>query len=165
MKIEITRATKRQARVIAELRTAVHDRLTRDFGRGPWSTAVTEKGVLYSLRQASVFVVRNGRTIIGTLQLATKKPWAIDASYFTDAHKPLYLTAMAVAPDRQHRGIGRAMMEEVKRIAEAWPSDAIRLDAYDLPGGAGAFYARSGYRETGRLTYRGAPLIYYELLL
>lgn len=57
------------------------------------------------------------------------------------------------------------MLEDVKRIARAWPGDAIQLDAYDLAGGAGAFYAKCGYREMGRVTYRSAPLIYYELLL
>jgi hypothetical protein len=57
------------------------------------------------------------------------------------------------------------MLADVLRIAHAWPADALRLDAYDLPGGAGDFYAKCGYRETGRATYRAAPLIYYELLL
>ena len=33
------------------------------------------------------------------------------------------------------------------------------------PRGGGEFYAKCGYREMGRVTYRGAPLIYHELLL
>lgn len=126
---------------------------------------MTEKGVLYALRTSRVFIARDGRTIIGTLQLATTKPWAIDRSYFSKCQRPLYLTAMAVEPDRQRHGIGRAMLEDVKRVVQAWPDDAIRLDAYDLDGGAGEFYAKCGYREMGRVTYRGAPLVYYELLL
>jgi GNAT superfamily N-acetyltransferase len=165
VKVTLKQATAAQAKAIAKLRTAVHERLTHDFGRGPWSSAVTEKGVLYALRTSRVFIVRDGRTLIGTLQLSTAKPWAIDKSYFSKCQQPLYLTAMAVEPDRQRRGIGRAMLEDVKRIAKVWPSDAIRLDAYDLDGGAGGFYAKCGYREMGRATYRGAPLIYYELLL
>jgi len=56
---------------------------------------------------------------------------------------------MAVEPDRQRHGIGCAMLEDVKRIVRARPGDAIRLDAYDLPGGAGEFYAKCGYREWG----------------
>lgn len=120
---------------------------------------------MYALRTSRVFIARDGRTIIGTLQLATTKPWAIDRSYFSKCQRPLYLTAMAVEPDRQRHGIGRAMLEDVKRVVQAWPDDAIRLDAYDLDGGAGEFYAKCGYREMGRVTYRGAPLVYYELLL
>jgi ribosomal protein S18 acetylase RimI-like enzyme len=165
MKVTLKQATMAQAKAIAKLRTATNEKLMRDFGRGPWSMTATERGVLYALRNSRVFIVRDARTIIGTLQLATKKPWAIDRSYFSKRQRPLYLTAMAVDPDRQRCGIGRAMLEDVKRIVKAWPGDAIRLDAYDLAGGAGAFYTRCGYREMGRITYRGAPLIYYELLL
>jgi GNAT superfamily N-acetyltransferase len=165
MKVTLKQATTAQAMAIAKLRMATNERLTRDFGHGPWSSTVTEKGVLYAMRMGHVYIARDGRTIIGTLQLITKKPWAIDRSYFSKCQRPLYLLAMAVEPDRQRHGIGCAMLEDVKRIVRARPGDAIRLDAYDLPGGAGEFYAKCGYREMGRVTYRGAPLIYYELLL
>jgi hypothetical protein len=32
-------------------------------------------------------------------------------------------------------------------------------------GNARAFYAKCGYREVGRVTYRGTPLVYFERLL
>jgi GNAT superfamily N-acetyltransferase len=165
MKVTLKQATAAQAAAIVKLRMTTNERLTHDFGRGPWTSVVTEKGVLFGMRNGRVYVARDGRTLIGTLQLTTKKPWAIDRSYFSKCERPLYLLAMAVAPDRQRQGVGRAMLENVKRIVKAWPGDAIRLDAYDLPGGAGEFYAKCGYQEKGRVTYRGAPLIYYELLL
>ena len=72
---------------------------------------------------------------------------------------------MAVAPARQRQGIGSRCLAEAKRIAKGWPADAICLDAYNDKAGAGPFYARCGYTEVGRVTYRNAPLIYYELLL
>ena len=89
MKVTLKQATAAQAKAIAKLRTATNEKLTRDFGHGPWSSPVTEKGVLYALRNSSVFVARDGRAIIGTLELATKKPWAIDRSYFSDCERPL----------------------------------------------------------------------------
>jgi GNAT superfamily N-acetyltransferase len=165
MKVTLKQATAAQAVAIAKLRTATNEKLTHDFGRGPWTSTVTEKGVLYGMRMGRVYVARDGRAIIGTLQLTTTKPWSIHRKYFSKCERPLYLLAMAVEPDRQREGIGRAMLEDVKRVVKAWPGDAIWLDAYDLPGGAGEFYAKCGYREMGRVTYRGAPLIYYELLL
>jgi GNAT superfamily N-acetyltransferase len=165
MKVTLKQATTAHAVAIAKLRQATHEKLTRDFGTGPWTSAVTETGVLYAMRLGRVYVARAGRTIIGSLQLTSKKPWAIDRKYFTKCRRPLYLLAMAVEPDRQRQGVGRAMLEDVKRIVKAWPGDAICLDAYDLPGGAGEFYAKCGYREMGRVKYRGAPLIYYELML
>ena len=99
------------------------------------------------------------------LSLGTRKPWAIDKKFFSDSKHPLYLTAMAVQPFEQRKGIGRACLREASRIAKNWPSDAIRLDAWDAEAGAGAFYEKCGFREVGRATYRNTPLIYFELLL
>jgi GNAT superfamily N-acetyltransferase len=76
---------------------------------------------------------------------------------------PLYLTGMAVCPDKQRKGLGRLCIDEALRIARKWPSDAIRLDAYDAD--AGEFYRKCGFREVGRALYRNVPLIYFEMLL
>ncbi len=51
------------------------------------------------------------------------------------------------------------------RLLKGWPADSIRLDAYDGDAGSGPFYARCGYTEVGRVSYRGTPLVYYELVL
>jgi GNAT superfamily N-acetyltransferase len=150
---------------LAALHTAVAQHLTETHGAGPWSAPTTEKGVLSAMRHSSVFVLEESATIIATLRLATKKPWAIDVAYFSKCEKPLYLLAMAVTPARQRQGIGRKCLEEAKRVAVSWPADAIRLDAYDAKAGAGGFYERCGYAEVGRVVYRKAPLIYYELVL
>jgi GNAT superfamily N-acetyltransferase len=158
-------AASDDAAQLAALHTAVAEHLTHKHGRGPWSLKTTEVGVLHALRTKRVFVAREGSEIVGTLGLTTKKPWAIDTSYFTSCRRPVYLLAMAVAPAQQRRGIGRGCLEEAKHIARAWPADAIRLDAYDAEAGAGPFYASCGWTEVGRAVYRRAPLIYYEFLL
>jgi ribosomal protein S18 acetylase RimI-like enzyme len=163
--VRLAEATPADAAAIADLHTAVADRLTAEFGRGHWSSHVSEKGVLFALRTSRVFVAKSGVKVVGSLRLATTKPWAIDKSYFTKCARPLYLTAMAVEPSEQRRGIGRSMLDDAKQIARAWPGDAIRLDAYDTAAGAGEFYAKCGFREVGRVTYRATPLIYYELIL
>ena len=150
---------------LARLRTAVADRLTHDFGEGHWSSAVPETAQAGAIRQGGVFVARRRGSILATLRLATKKPWAIDPAYFTKVLRPLYLTDMAVAPDVQRNGIGRVCMAEASRLARDWPADAIRLDAYDAPAGAGPFYEKCGLREMGRVVYRLNPLIYFELVL
>lgn len=150
---------------LAALHTAVANHLTSLYGKGPWSSRTSEKGVLHALRHSKVFVAVEGAAIVATLRLATKKPWAINTSYFTKCEKTLYLLAMAVAPVRQRQGIGSRCLEEAERIAREWPADAIRLDAYDANAGGGPFYRRCGYAERGRVSYRNTPLIYYELLL
>jgi ribosomal protein S18 acetylase RimI-like enzyme len=158
-------ATRDDAPAVAEVRTAAARDLTERYGRGHWSSETTERGALAELRNAQVWMARYGRKVVATFRLATKKPWAIDVSYFTACKRPLYLTSMAVRPDFQNRGIGRKCAEQAVRIARGWPADAIRLDAYDAEAGAGAFYQSCGFREVGRATYRSNPLLYYELVL
>jgi|SRR5919206_632371 GNAT superfamily N-acetyltransferase len=165
MKISVTTASEADAPAIAALRTSVAEHLTRQFGKGHWSSSVTEKGVLRGIKTSRVLVMRDNEEIVGTLRLATNKPWAIDLSYFKSVARPLYLLDMAVSPDRQGRGVGRQLVEEAKSVARAWPSEAIRLDAYDSDAGAGPFYAKCGFSEVGRKAYRGVPLVYFELML
>jgi GNAT superfamily N-acetyltransferase len=157
--------TTKDAAKLAALHTAVAEHLTGQHGNGPWSASTSEKGVLLAMRTSRVFVARQGSEIVGTLRLATKKPWAIDTSYFSKCRTPIYLLAMAVLPAMQRQGLGRRLLEEAAQIARAWPADAIRLDAYDAAAGAGPFYARCGYTEMGRTSYRNVPLVYYELLV
>ena len=156
-------AALEDAAALSALHAAVAAELTSRHGKGHWSSATpSEKGVLYQMRTGRVFVAREGDEVIATLRLCTKKPWAIDTKYFTACKKPLYLLDMAVSPARQRQGIGRLCVEEARRIAREWPADAIRLDAYDAEAGAGAFYEKCGFREAGRVSYRGTPLVYFE---
>lgn len=153
------------APVLAALRGAAARELTKQFGKGHWSAEPSERGLIADLRHAEVWMAKRGSAVVGTFRLATKKPWAIDRSYFTDCKRPIYLTNMAVRPDHQHRGIGRQCLEHALERVLAWPGDAIRLDAYQGDGGAGGFYAKCGFREVGRVVYRFTPLIYYEFLV
>lgn len=162
---QVTVASESDAAEIVTVRSAAANRLTREFGKGHWSSCPTEKGVLRQIRSERVLVARSGDAITGTLVLATKKPWAIDVSYFTAVPKAIYLHSMAVAPEMQRQGIGRMLLDEARRVARAWPGQAIRLDAYDAAAGAGAFYSKCGFREVGRVVYRGTPLVYFEALL
>jgi GNAT superfamily N-acetyltransferase len=165
MKLSFSIATQADASALATLHTAVAEDLTNRYGIGPWSSKTKESGVLFAMRHSRVVVARRGKTIVGTLRLTAKKPWAIDVDYFTPVKKPLYLISMAVTPASQRQGIGRLLIEEAVKQAREWPADAIRLDAYDANAGAGAFYTKCGFRERGRVTYRKAPLVYFELVL
>lgn len=165
MKLTLSIAIRTDVPVLAALHSAIATDLTNKYGRGPWSALTTEKGVLFGMRRSRVLVARKGKTIVGTLHLPTKKPWAIDVSYFTPVKKALYLTHMAVIPTMQRQGIGRRLLEEAVIQARDWPANAIRLDAFDADAGAGGFYAKCGFREAGRVVYRKTPLIYFELVL
>ena len=156
--------TTDDAAAIVAVRIAAADRLTRDFGDGHWSAHTNEDAVVRDIKASRVLAIRDRGEIIGTLALQTRKPWAIDVSYFTPCKKALYLINMAVAPDRQRGGAGRALLAEALTLARSFPADAIRLDAYDSLAGAGDFYRKCGYRQVGSKSYRGVPLLYFELM-
>jgi len=158
-------ASPNEAFAIAALRVTVSENLTARYGKGPWSGNVTERGVLFDMRNARVYVLRQRRKLIATLTLSKKKPWAINRKYFSACDRPLYLTSMAVAPDLQRHGIGRRCIDDAVKIVKQWPGDAIRLDAYDAEAGAGEFYRKCGFRKVGRASYRNTPLIYFEMLI
>jgi GNAT superfamily N-acetyltransferase len=158
-------ATLDDVPVIAGLQNAAAGALTARFGPGHWSTLVTERGAALAQRHARIRIGRDGKRILTVLRLATKKPWAIDVSFFTPVKRPLYLTGMAVSVAHQGHGLGTLALEDAGTIARQWPADAIRLDAYDARAGAGGFYARRGFTERGRVVYKGDRLVYYEILL
>jgi GNAT superfamily N-acetyltransferase len=158
-------ATKDDVAVIAGLQNSAAGALTARFGVGHWSSLSTERGAELALRHSRVRVGRSGRRILTVLRLAKKKPWAIDVSYFTPVKRPIYLTGLAVSVAHQGQGLGRQAMEDACAIARSWPADSIRLDSYDAPAGAGDFYLKCGFKERGRVVYRGDPLVYYEILL
>lgn len=166
MNISFSLATVADAPAIATLHNDASAALVKRFGPGHLENTVTEKSVELSISGTSkIIVARQDGTIAGTCRLATKKPWAIDTTWFTPVSRALYLVDMAVAPALQRRGIGRHLINEAVKITGEWPAAAIRLDAYDADGGAGDFYSKCGFKKTGRVSYRSVPLIYFELVL
>jgi GNAT superfamily N-acetyltransferase len=165
MGIRLQLANDDDAPGLVRLREAVNGRLTSDFGYGYWCAGLSERAALSAVRHSPIYVARHRGEILVTLALATRKPWAIYLSYFQPREKPFYLTNMAVHPEFQRQGLGREAIAEAQRIVLAAGGDAIRLDAYDVPAGAGPFYAKCGFTEVGRARYRTAMLVYYEMLL
>src|SRR5690348_15670402 len=84
MRIRLDLATPDDVQRLVELRAAVAEALTAHHGVGPWSSTSTEKGVLFEMRTSQVFVARHKSSLLATLRLATKKPWAIDLKYFRE---------------------------------------------------------------------------------
>jgi GNAT superfamily N-acetyltransferase len=150
---------------VAQVLSAAADRLTIQYGTGHWSRHTTDRGVRWLMRQGRVYVVKDQRRVIATLTMTPRKPWAIDTAHFAPVTKSVYVLSMAVLPDCQGAGIGRACVEQAVVLCRQWPADSLRLDAYDAPAGAGPFYRKCDFREIGRVTYRTVPLIYFERLV
>jgi ribosomal protein S18 acetylase RimI-like enzyme len=166
MRLKLQPATQEDAEAIAALRNAVSDDLTFKHGRGGWTSHSTTAAVLSDLRHDQLLVALHRGEAIATLKLATRNPWRCDLPRFRQARRPLYLAALAVAPELQRQGHGRACLAEAVKIARRAKADVIFLEALDHPAaGAGDFCTKCGGREIGRTVDRAGPFIYYELKL
>ncbi|MGQ0534027.1 MAG: GNAT family N-acetyltransferase [Caulobacteraceae bacterium] len=163
MNLAVAFASEADAGAIVALRNAAGDHLAQRYALRP--SCVSEKSVSRAISTSRVLLARSQGELIATLRLATKKPWAIDFAHFTPVARALYLHDLAVLPKRQRQGVGSALVDVAKTEARSLSAQAIRLDAYDAPHGAGAFYARCGFNEVGRAVYRSTRLVYFELLL
>ena len=143
--------------------------LTHQFGRGHWSSAGHRNGVCSrDRRHLRVLVARDEtRSELATLRLATKTALGDrSVDYFERVRRPFIWSTWRSSPGRQRHGVGRRLLEKAKEVASAWPGDAIRLDAYEGTCGCSVHSMPSvAFREVGRVTYRGVPLVYFELLL
>src|SRR4051812_46906240 len=92
MKIELKAATSADAAIVTKIRNAAADGLTTQFGKGHWSSQMSERGVLLQMKFGTVFIAKRNGKAVATLTLSRKKPWAHDRSYFTDCKNPHYLT-------------------------------------------------------------------------
>jgi GNAT superfamily N-acetyltransferase len=166
MSLAFAVATNADAAAIAALRMATARTLTEQFGAGTWSFAMeTEASVRAEIRSSTILFAREAGVVLGTLRLATRNPWLGNTDFFTPCARPIYLTSMAVQPNRQRQGIGRQLLGEARRVALELGGEALRLDSYQEPAGAGDFYRKCGFREVRRGDYNGTPLIWFESLL
>lgn len=159
-------AVEEDATSIAAVRLAAARELTARFGTGTWSFSLgSSEAVRAEMKSSTILVARNGGQLLGTLRLSTKNPWLGDIGFFRPCDRPVYLTSMAVSPKHQRLGIGRELIEEAKRCAvHEMHGQAVRLDSYDAPAGAGEFYRKCGFRLVRRAPYNGTPLIWFEWL-
>ena len=82
MRLSFRFATDRNIPALLALRLVVDADQARRFGDDRWSTRITEKSVARALR-SRVLLASRGERIAGALRMETKKPWAIDLTYFT----------------------------------------------------------------------------------
>jgi hypothetical protein len=125
MPVRLEPASETDIPALVELRTAVSQRLEKDFGPGVWCSQSTEKGAAFGLRRGGVYVARQRGRLIATLTLSKRKPWAIDRSYFSPSLFPLYITGMAVDP--RSRGRGSAGNASTKHVASLSKSMLMRF--------------------------------------
>jgi GNAT superfamily N-acetyltransferase len=160
----ISTATVADVGSLVALRTSVAQRMTERYGEGDWSALPSEAVVLRQLRASRILVARRDSQIVGTVRLATAIQALFDSSAFTPVAHAVYVLGLAVAPEVQGQGIGRALMEAAKDVAVDSTADALWLDAFDHAAGAGKFYEMCGFRRVGGASRGAMRLGFYEWL-
>lgn len=154
------------AKDVRALQAAAAGKLTDEFGQGFWSSARTLQIVRQHIEKGRIHLAReNGRTCGSFTLNQTKIGFYRKAWFQNPGDAALYLTDMAIHPDHQRQGIGRAAMAEIERLARKAGCKAVRLDAYDGDVGAGPFYEKCGYTEVHRGPVGATKLIYFEKVL
>lgn len=146
-------------------RAAAADDLVARYGHGHWASVNTPQTIRKHILDGLVHVAENDG-IVGTFTLSRQKIVFYRKGWFAHPDDPsLYLTNMAVHPDHQRAGIGRACMLEIERLAREDGCLSIRFDAYDAEAGAGPFYRKCGFTSVHRGPVGTTKLEYFEKVL
>jgi GNAT superfamily N-acetyltransferase len=175
MKLTIEEATPHDVTEILALRLAIGAHMQERYGDDRWAPPIHEGSVLRYFKGPrtrksdgetliKILVGKIRGEIVALTRMQTKKPWAFDLKYFTPGAKAVYLGDVEVSAKCQGQGFGTQLMAAVVDHARVWPVGAVRTSSYDGAAGAGPFYAKCGFRETGRVTYRTIPMIYFEMI-
>jgi GNAT superfamily N-acetyltransferase len=112
-----------------------------------------------------VWAVLDCGRLIGTFTVGLSPIPDYPRDYFSDAAPALYLNRLALLPSEQRRGLGRACMGEVARIARRRGARAVRFDAVSAHADLRGFYRKLGYRECGPFHIGEVPVECYEKVL
>jgi GNAT superfamily N-acetyltransferase len=176
VKLTIQEATPKDVAEILALRLAVGAFMQERYGDSRWAPPIREGSVRRLFKGPrtrksdgetliKILVGKSRGEIVALTRMQTKKPWGFDLKYFTPGAKAVYLGDVEVSPKCQGQGFGTQLMATVVDHARGRPVGAVRTSAYDGAAGAGPFYAKRGFREMGRVTYRTIPMIYFVILL
>ncbi len=140
---DLRRAELADGESIAALVAAAYGHYVERIGRLPLPMRADH---LRAIRQHLVWVATEGEVVVGVLELI-------------DAADHLYVENVAVAPDAQGRGIGRALLAHAEAEARRLGYAEIRLSTNERFGENLAMYARHGYVETGRRPVEGTDVV------
>jgi ribosomal protein S18 acetylase RimI-like enzyme len=96
-----------------------------------------------------------------TILLAEISGQVVGAIRITEREGELYIGRLAVIPEAQHCGIGRALMAAAEERGHAWGLPSTRLGAYEDVAASRPYYERLGYQIIERIELRTAPGRYF----
>jgi len=99
-----------------------------------------------------------------TILLAESNKQIVGAVRCQEHKGEMYLGRLAVLPDAQHAGIGRALVMAVEQRGRDWGLPTVRLGAYEDVIPSRPYYERLGYHADERIELRSAPGRYFWVM-
>jgi GNAT superfamily N-acetyltransferase len=144
--------------------------MLRRYGLTHWVPPFPIETMRRNAKEHFVYGIHNGAEVIGTFTVS-ESGWKHDDRFWENpAHKPLYLSKLAIRPKYQGHGVGRWCIKEVEKIAHIWESQAIRFDAIARHDKLIQFYQNLGYLARGTqivtdMYGRDWEIVYFEKIL
>ena len=143
--MDIRRARRDEAPALAALAERAYERYVERIGRRP---APMDADYPALVDAGEVFVAHESGTIAGLIVLIRKPDH-------------LFVENIAVDPERQSRGVGRALLTYADQAAREAGLIELRLYTNAAMTENLAIYPHLGWHETGRRTERGFERIYF----
>lgn len=143
---QIVPATPGDARAVAGCVRTAYAHYVERIGREPAPMTADYAALIAA---GEVWLIRAGEEVAGVLVLRPQPP-------------ALLLENVAVAPDRQGEGLGRALMAFAEDRARAEGLDEVVLYTNERMTENLRFYPALGYTETGRSMQDGFARVFYR---
>ena len=139
----LRRAHEADAPAIASLTAAAYGDYVELIGRLPMPMSADQAA---AVRDHEVWVLEDDGSLAGVLEVVREPDH-------------LWIENVAIRPDHQGLGYGRRLLDFAETLAADGGYAEIRLHTNERYARNLAMYAGRGYRETGRVPYRGTDLV------
>ena len=146
MNYQIKEVKSEEIAIVHEIIKKCGERLKFEFGLSHWDPPYPIQLLRKDAKEKNVYAVTMGEQTLATFTVSTRPlPYYFPELWLHPNQKAVYVSHLAVLPERQGKGIGSWCMREIEQIAISWDCQAVRLDAYERYNKLLEFYDKLGY--------------------
>lgn len=138
----------------ARVTSAMHE---KGIAQWNWGTYPNADQIRKSIDAGTLYVVREGNTVVAAVTLDSTFEPAYDAVNWLFGGKPGTFHRLCIAPEKQRQGLGRGMMGEMLAILRSQGCTALRCDTLVNNSAALTLYQKSGCASRGISVIRPCP--------
>lgn len=145
----------------ARVTSAMHE---KGIAQWNWGTYPNADQIHKSIDAGTLYVVREGSTVVAAVTLDSTFEPAYDAVNWLFGGKPGTFHRLCIAPEKQRQGLGRGMMGEMLAILRSQGCTALRCDTLVNNSAALTLYQKIGMRIAGHIRYSSLPDLRFAAL-